>query len=105
MASLADKVLNEAAGLPQATGTVNISVTAVTATDTLAASTLYRFVATQDMYINIEETDTAATSSHMLLLAGIPEVFKTSKTHIEVNALRVDTDGTLSMTPLASTPI
>ena len=105
MANLSERVLNEAAGLPRAASTVNVSVTGVTATDTLTAETLYRFIATQDMYINIEETVVSATSSHMLLLAGVPEVFKTSKSHIEVSALRVDTDGTLSMTPLASTPI
>lgn len=105
MANKSELVLNEAAGRPVATGTVNITVTGTTATDTLAADTLYRWISTVDCYINLEETDTAATSSHMLLLAGIPEVFKTNKTHVEVNAIRVDTDGVLSMTPLASTPL
>lgn len=102
MANLSEKVLNESLGLPRAANTVNITVLVATATDTLAADTLYRFTATQDMYINIEETVVAATSSHMLLLADTSVMLKTSKTHIEVSAIRATADGVLSMTPMVS---
>lgn len=105
MANKSEQVLNESLGLPRAVSTVNITVTVASATDTLAADTLYVFTATQDMYINIEETVVAATSSHMLLLADTPMKFKTDGSHVEVSALRVASDGILSMTPLAGTPL
>lgn len=105
MASLQDKVMARSAGWPDATNTVIITVTGTTATDTLEANSTYRVISTQDCFINIEASATAATSSHMLVLAGIPEVFSTNATAVEVSAIRLDTDGSLYLTKLDSTPL
>lgn len=99
MASLADKVLNEALGLPLASSGITVSISGVTTSGLLTEDTLYRVVSDVDCYINIEKDPLAATASHMRLTAEVPEMLKTGGEEKVVSVIQTDSAGTLWCTP------
>lgn len=73
--------------------------TAGTITNALPPNTVaVRIVTTTDCYVQIGPSPTA-TSSDMLMIAGVPETF-TAGNGDKVSGIRLSADGTLYVTPL-----
>jgi hypothetical protein len=70
-----DDILMGTFGVPDTGSTIIIAFTGASASSTsFKKQKWYRFVATQDCHLHVHSS-AAATTSHMLLKAGIPEVF------------------------------
>ncbi len=94
-----DDVLMGAFGTPDSGNTIKQATSSSSASiTTFKKQKWYRFVATQDCYLHFHASE-AATSSHMFLKAGIPEVFYTGN-FSRVAVIRDSADGNLFATPL-----
>ena len=63
---------------------------------------IYRLIADEDCHIVINSGEEDATTSDMLLSAGVPEMFSTSEAQWKINVIRKDTDGNLYITRMGS---
>lgn len=91
--------------LTKVTGTTQVlSVSSSVANSSVITDAVkIRLAATTDTYVEINETQTAATTSSMIIPAGTAEHFKVPATssNCYVSCLRVTTDGKLSITIVA----
>lgn len=94
-----DDVLMGTFGTPDSGNTIKQATSSASASiTTLIKQKFYRFIATQDCYLHFHAS-AAATSSHMFLKAGVPEVFYTGA-FSRVAVIRDSADGNLFCTPL-----
>lgn len=75
---------------------------AAAANTSLRAEKWYRFIATQDCHVRFSAAG-SATTSNMLLKAGIPEIFY-SGPFTRISVIRDAVDGTLYITEIQTAP-
>ena len=94
-----DDTLMGAFGTPDTGNTIKTAFTASSAASTsYKLSKWYRFIATQDCYLHFHSS-AAATTSHMFLKAGVPEVFYMGA-NSRVAVIQDSADGNLIATPI-----
>lgn len=111
MSGKSERTLNTLFGTPTATDTTQVSVSSAVASGLLQSGELYRLVATEDCYISFNKPayggvggsvgDANVTSTTgMLLIGGVPEVFSTNDREHAVSVIQKSTSGTLFITRL-----
>ena len=100
MGNLSNRAIHSIFGCPSEAETTVVEFSATPAVVELMANQIYRFAATEDCFIDLDESGsvTTVTADGVLVFAGVPEMFSTTGKNVFLAVLSNGTDGDLHVT-------